>query len=280
MNSQARVTEARRQARNRKAHELAAFMNNHKSAFNPGDEKNAQGLMFIWALHQIQEFRGSQRGITDRAIARFIKAEGMWFKPQIRKEGGQYHGPKPSAECPPYLKSQDGVKQAVLYLPDKLTPRGLNVTTQHIMNQIKSVVVTEKRSHDIIRTLVVAGGEKTYYLELPRPASAPLRHSVRVEVIPSNSIAGEEEISDEDEVVHIESPRVSFLPQQSIPRPKGTARVSSPTIVSQMTQAKTQARPTVSCQGCNKTFTPSGYGLFPTCGTCHWEGSVCIPLAI
>ena len=33
------------------------------------------------------------------------------------------------------------------------------------------------------------------------------------------------------------------------------------------------------CRGCNKTFTPSGHGLFPTCGVCIWEGSVCRPLA-
>ena len=33
------------------------------------------------------------------------------------------------------------------------------------------------------------------------------------------------------------------------------------------------------CGGCHKTFTRSGYGLFPSCGDCRWEGSVCIPLA-
>ena len=33
------------------------------------------------------------------------------------------------------------------------------------------------------------------------------------------------------------------------------------------------------CSGCHKTFTPSGHGLFPSCGECRWEGSVCIPPA-
>ena len=33
------------------------------------------------------------------------------------------------------------------------------------------------------------------------------------------------------------------------------------------------------CGGCHKTFTRSGHGLFPSCGDCRWEGSVCIPLA-
>jgi hypothetical protein len=31
------------------------------------------------------------------------------------------------------------------------------------------------------------------------------------------------------------------------------------------------------CGGCHKKFTRSGYGLFPSCDDCHWEGSVCIP---
>jgi hypothetical protein len=271
------LAETRRQDRHRKAHDLAAFMNDHKSAFNPGDEKNAQGLMFIWALHQLQETMGSLRGVSLRAIAEFIKVEGMWFKPQIRKEGGQYHGPKPSAECPPYLKDLNGEKQAVMYLPDKTTPRGFNETTQFIMNQIKSVVVTEKRSHDIIRTLVTAGEEKNYYLELPQPSS---RLFVRVEVILSDS---DEEISDSDEdadedadeedAVVFTEPRVSFLPQQSIPR-KQSKRSSPP---QQSIRREPVAKMSI-CPGCQKTFTPSGCGLFLACGGCRWEGSVCRPI--
>ena len=244
-------------------------MNDHKSAFNPGDEKNAQGLMFIWALHQLQETLGSLRGVSLRAIAEFIKVEGMWFKPQIRKEGGQYHGPKPSAECPPYLKNLNGEKQAVMYLPDKTTPRGFNETTQFIMIQIKSVVVTEKRSHDIIRTLVTAGEEKNYYLELPQPSS---RLFVRVEVILSDS---DEEISDSDEedAVVFTEPRVSFLSQQSIPRKQSTQ--SSPP--QQLIRREPVAKMSI-CPGCQKTFTPSGCGLFLSCGGCRWEGSVCRPI--
>jgi hypothetical protein len=261
------LTETRRQDRHRKAHGLAAFMNDHKFAFKPGDEKNAQGLMFIWALSQLQDSRGSQRRHTLREIAEFIKDEGMWFKPQIRQEGGQYRGPTTSAECSPYMRNLNGGKQAVMYLPDKMTPRGFNMVTRLIMYQIKSVVVTEKRSHDIIRTLVTTGEEKTYYLELRQPSSQLW------ESILSDS---DEEISDsgeEDVVVHTEPTRVSFLPQQSVPR-KLPSHSSPPQQLSSRVQPV--AKMSI-CGGCHKKFTRSGYGLFPSCDDCHWGGSVCIP---
>ena len=267
------LTETRRQDRHRKAHGLAAFMNDHKFAFKPGDEKNAQGLMFIWALSQLQGSRGSQRRHTLREIAEFIKDEGMWFKPQIRKEGGQYHGPTTSAECSPYIRNLNGEKQAVMYLPDKMTPRGFNETTQFIVKQIRSVVVAEKRSHDIIRTLVTAGDEKNYYLELPQPSS---RLFVRVEIILSDSdeeISDSDEDADEEDAVVFTEPRVSFLPQQSIPRKQST-RSSPP---QQSIRREPVAKMSI-CPGCQKTFAPSGCGLFLACGGCRWEGSVCRPI--
>ena len=73
-------------------------------------------------------------------------------------------------------------------------------------------------------------------------------------------------------VIYLKKP----APQQSIPR-KQSARSSPPQ--QSIRREQPVVRSPVSCRGCNKTFTPSGHGLFPTCGVCIWEGSVCRPLA-
>jgi hypothetical protein len=72
---------------------------------------------------------------------------------------------------------------------------------------------------------------------------------------------------------------VSYLkkpaPLQSVPR-KRPSHSSPPQQLSSGVQPV--AKMSI-CGGCHKTFTRSGYGLFPSCGDCRWEGSVCIPLA-
>ena len=185
------LTVFREQARNRKAHELAEFMNEHKSAFNPGDEKNGQGLMFLWALHQIQESQDG--GITPRESATKIDDEKMWFDPQITVVGGDYHGPGSGAVCRPYRKGLNGRKEDVMYLPDEMTSQDNILRQNYILKQINSAVLTKKRSHDSIRTCIVEvedrSGDsqrqkKKFRLELP-PQSRHL--FVRAEVISSES---------------------------------------------------------------------------------------------
>ena len=150
------LRQERREQRIAKAHEISEFMNHHNLLFVQDDEKNGQGLVFLHALNLLQGSNQDprRRTFTLREIAQKIDEERMWFDPQIKVMGGKYKGPEPDAECPPYQKSVNGRKQAVQYLDDDFTTHGNNRRTNYILNQLKSSVVTKKRSHDSIRKYI------------------------------------------------------------------------------------------------------------------------------
>ncbi len=160
---------SRRQERIDKAHEISEFMNQHQALFGPDDEKNGQGVVFIYSLNLLHSSdRDRRREFTLREIAHKIDVAGLWFNPQIKMVRGGYEDPGQDALCPPYQKTVDGRKKEVMYLENEETTHGNPKRENYILNQLKSSVVTKKRAHDTIRKYI--GDTKDgYRLLLPPP---------------------------------------------------------------------------------------------------------------
>jgi hypothetical protein len=165
------ATESRRLARIEKTECLARLMNEHKTAFSPGDEKNGQGMWFLYAIWKIQ--RAGSPGVTLREAAEYIRSENIWFKPEITFRNGSYFSASENAQCSPYQSNfLTGRKEDIMYLPEEYNCAGTDKVVNLIISQIQGAVVTPKRAHDIIRTTVIRSsqsGAQKFRVDFPPP---------------------------------------------------------------------------------------------------------------
>ena len=171
---------SRRERRISKTRKLLVFMNENKQAFSAGDEKNGQGLWVIYAIRKMTQI-SSRAGPdapdwlgTNRTsfslyeVARFIREYRIWFKPpiQLLDEGEpteRFALVSETSACEPYKSSKaSNVKGDIIYMTDVINRNGRSNVTVIIMNQIKSSVITPRRSHDIIRSLISSEGQKEF----------------------------------------------------------------------------------------------------------------------
>lgn len=248
---------SRHQERIVRAHEISGFMNQHQALFGQGDEKNGQGVVFIYSLNLLHSSdRDRRREFTLREIAHKIDVAGLWFNPQIKMVRGRFQVGH-DASCPPYRKTVDGRKQEVMYLENEFTNRGNSKRENYILDQLKSSVVTKKRSHDTIRKYIEET-EDGYRLILP----PPVRRLVVTESGVTSGAAAELE------------PQQEPRPQQEA-RPRARHQSRTPHQPQTMMESLGLAphtnrhRREAQCRcGCWFTPPPSYRGSSPTCITC------------
>ena len=217
---------SRRERRISETRGLIVFMNENKQTFSAGDEKNGQGLWVIYAILKMTQISSRQSGRvcditrenawlgTNRTsfslyeVAKFIRKYRIWFKPpiQLLDEGEpteRFALVSETSACEPYKSSKaSNVKEDIIYMADVINRNGRSNVTNIIMNQIKSCVITPRRSHDIIRSLISSEGQKEFrvvFTEVPPPTNilssdraAELNRSIRQphrELPPSNLTA-------------------------------------------------------------------------------------------
>ena len=156
--------EERRQAANAK---ICDFANSHREHFSSSDVKNGQGLIVIYAIHELMAIMAPNReSITLYEVADFIRVKELWFKLSIKEVNGVFSVGSGSLE--PYISEIDGVKVATMYSRDKVMRGGRSRISNFIMNKIKCNVLTPTRAHNLIRRLVDRDGQETYSVHFPR----------------------------------------------------------------------------------------------------------------
>ena len=156
--------EERRYAANAK---ICDFANSHREHFSSSDVKNGQGLIVIYAIHELMAIMAlNGKKITLYDVANFIRVKELWFKLSIKEENGVFIVGPGSLE--PYISEIDGVKMATMYSRDKVMRGGRSRISNFIMNKIKSNVLTPIRAHNLIRRLVDCKGHETYSVHFPK----------------------------------------------------------------------------------------------------------------
>lgn len=156
--------EERRKAANTK---ICDFANSHREHFSSSDVKNGQGMIVIYAIHEMMKIMTpNEKSVTLYDIADFIRVKELWFKLSIKEENGVFVVGPGSLE--PYINEIDGVKMATMYSRDKVMRGGRSRISNFIMNKIKSNVITPTRAHNLIRRLVDHSGQETYSVHFPK----------------------------------------------------------------------------------------------------------------
>ena len=156
--------EERRKVANAK---ICDFANSHREHFSSSDVKNGQGLIVIYAIHELTAITAlNRRRFTLYDVADFIRRKELWFKLSIKEENGVFIVGPGSLE--PYISEIDGVKMATMYSRDKVMRGGRSRISNLIMNKIKSNVLTPTRAHNLIRRLVDCKGQETYSVHFPK----------------------------------------------------------------------------------------------------------------
>ena len=156
--------EERRHSANAK---ICDFANSHREHFSSSDVKNGQGLIVIYAIHELTAITAlNKKSVTLYDVADFIRVKELWFKLSIKEVNGVFTVGPGSLE--PYINEIDGVKMATMYSRGKVMRGGRSRISNFIMNKIKSNVLTPTRAHNLIRRLIDRDGQETYSVHFPK----------------------------------------------------------------------------------------------------------------